>query len=73
MKTGQDARSVAAGLIVAVAAGGSLLAACGQKGPLYIPGVERPEGGVVRFAVPASAPRAAASAAPAASDASGPR
>jgi hypothetical protein len=41
---------------------GSLLAACGQKGPLYIPGVEHPEGGVVRHPLPASTPLPASAA-----------
>lgn len=46
--------SVAAGLAAALAAVAMGLSACGQKGPLYLPGVEHPEGGVVRHALPAS-------------------
>jgi hypothetical protein len=53
---GYGKSSVAAHIAASIAVVGSLLAGCGQKGPLYIPGVEHPEGGVVRLAVPASAP-----------------
>lgn len=58
--TGYNGTSVAARLAAAFLAAGSLLCACGQKGPLYIPGVEHPEGGVRRLPLPSPASAASA-------------